>query len=343
MKKYKFAIIGATGMVGRTFLKVMSERNLPIEELYLFASKKSAGKSIEFCAKEYKVIELTPENIKGKEIDIALFSAGGSVSAEYAPKFTSLGAVVIDNSSYWRMDNGVPLIVPEVNPLAIKDYKIKHIIANPNCSTIQAMPILRPLNDKYGLKRVVFSTYQAVSGAGMGGISDLNNGINGIPPKKMQHQIAFNCIPHIDIYLENGYFKEEQKMIDETRKILGLNDLRVTATTVRVPVKNGHSESINIELMHDFNDIDEIREVLRTQSGLIVKDDPKNNLYPMPIDADGRDEIFVGRIRRDFSVDSGINLFCCADNIRKGAATNAVQIAELLINYFDMEEEHEHF
>ena len=325
MKKYNVAVVGATGMVGRKFLQVLEERNLPVENYYLFASAKSAGKKVAFMGKEHEIIELTPDSIKGKDIDIALFSAGAGTSKTFAPLFAELGAVAIDNSSQWRMDPDVPLVVPEVNP----DDIDKHhgIIANPNCSTIQAVVALKPLYDKYGIRRIVYSTYQAVSGAGLGGYEDLKNGINGEAPKKFPYPIFGNCIPHIDVFLENGYTKEEMKMVNETRKILGDDSLRITATTVRVPVYYGHSESINVELGSAY-DLDELKSVLAAGKGIIMADDPANLKYPMAIDCEDHDEVYVGRVRRDDSVENGLNLWVVADNIRKGAATNAVQIAE---------------
>lgn len=325
MKKYNVAVVGATGMVGRKFLQVLEERNLPVENYYLFASAKSAGKKVAFMGKEHEIIELTPDSIKGKGIDIALFSAGAGTSKTFAPLFAELGAVVIDNSSQWRMDPDVPLVVPEVNP---EDIDKHHgIIANPNCSTIQAVVALKPLYDKYGIRRIVYSTYQAVSGAGLGGFEDLKNGINGEAPKKFPYPIFGNCIPHIDVFLENGYTKEEMKMVNETRKIMGDDSLRITATTVRVPVYYGHSESINIELGSAY-DLDELKSVLAAGKGIIMADDPVNLKYPMAIDCEDHDEVYVGRVRRDDSVENGLNLWVVADNIRKGAATNAVQIAE---------------
>ena len=333
MKKYKIAVVGATGMVGRTFLKVLEERKLPIEEIYFFASSKSAGKTITFLGRDYIVEELT-ESSFDRGIDIALFSAGGGTSKTFAPIAAEKGCVVIDNSSAWRMDPEVPLVVPEVNPQDI--LWNKGIIANPNCSTIQAVVALKPLHDRYVLKRVVYSTYQAVSGAGLGGWNDLENGLKGEAPQKFVHPIAGNCLPHIDVFTESGYTKEEIKMVNETRKIMGLPNLRVTATTVRVPVFNGHSESINVEFEKPF-ELAELKEALRSFPGIIVQDDPANNVYPMPIAASDKDEVFVGRIRRDESVNSGVNLWVVADNIRKGAATNAVQIAQKLIEYRDKE------
>lgn len=328
MKKYNIAVVGATGMVGRKFLQVLEERKLPVENYYLFASARSAGKTLPFMGREYTVLELTETCFDGKDIDIALFSAGGSTSEKFAPIAARAGAVVIDNSSAWRMDPKVPLVVPEVNADDIEWNN--GIIANPNCSTIQAMVALKPLHDHYGIKRVVYSTYQAVSGAGMGGYADLANGAKGEPPKKFNHPIFGNCLPQIDVFCENGYTKEEMKMVNETHKILGDDSIRVTATTVRVPVFHGHSESINLEFEKAF-DLDELRAVLQNAPGIVVVDDPANALYPMAIDAEDKDEVFVGRIRRDESVESGVNLWVVADNIRKGAATNAVQIAEELI------------
>lgn len=334
MKQYNVAVVGATGMVGRKFLQVLEERKLPVANYYLFASKRSAGTTLPFMGKEYVVRELTETCFDGLDIDIALFSAGGGTSEQFSPVAARAGAVVIDNSSAWRMDPEVPLVVPEVNPDHIPMYKNKGIIANPNCSTIQAMVALKPLHDAYGLKRVVYSTYQAVSGAGQLGYSDLEEGLKGNPPKKFPHPIAGNCLPHIDTFLDTGYTKEEQKMINETRKILSLPELRVTATTVRVPVFHGHSESINVEFERPF-ELNELIEVLKSAPGLVVQDDPKNNVYPMPIHAADTDPVYVGRIRRDFSVESGINFWCVADNIRKGAATNAVQIAQELIRQWE--------
>ena len=329
MKKVNVAIVGATGMVGRTFLKVLEERNFPIDNLYLFSSARSAGSKVEFKGKEYTVEELN-ENSFDRDIQIALFSAGGSISEKYAPIAASKGVVVVDNSSAWRMDENVPLVVPEVNPEAVKEHK--GIIANPNCSTIQAMVPLKPLNDKYNIKRIVYSTYQAVSGSGVKGTKDLEDGIKGLENKFYPHPIAYNCLPHIDVFMDNGYTKEEMKMINETMKILNDYDLKITATTVRVPVVNGHSESINVEFEKDF-DIEELKALLANSQGLELVDDIENNVYPTAFELSGRDEVFVGRVRRDFSVDNGINMWVVADYIRKGAATNAVQIAELLLKY----------
>ena len=321
------AVVGATGLVGRMMLKVLEERNFPVGELHLFASARSAGATMEFKGKKYTVEELTAENIKKANVKYAIFSAGGDVSKQFAPIFASCGAVAIDNSSYWRMDKNVPLVVPEVNPEAA--FKHNGIIANPNCSTIQAVVALKPLHDAFKIKRIVYSTYQAVSGAGRQGYDDLQNGINGEPPKKVPHPIAFNVLPHIDVFTDDGYTKEELKMVNETRKILGDDAMRITATTARVPVYYGHSESINIEFYNPVTRAAAL-DVLRQAKGIVVCDDPANNVYPMPIDSEGHDEVFVGRVREDHSVDNGLNIWVVADNIRKGAASNAVQIAELL-------------
>ncbi|EOU1699118.1 aspartate-semialdehyde dehydrogenase [Clostridium perfringens] len=322
---YNVAIVGATGNVGRKFLEILEERNFPVKELYLFASKRSAGKTLKFKGEDVLVEELCEANIENKKIDFALFSAGGSVSLEFVPIFAKHGAVVIDNSSAWRMDKEVPLVVPEVNPEDVKWHK--GIIANPNCSTIQAMVALKPLYDKYGIKRIVYSTYQAVSGAGIQGILDLQEGTT----KKFPYPILGNVIPHIDVFLDNGYTKEEIKMIEETKKILHDDNLRITATTVRVPVLNAHSESINVELNSEF-ELENVIDLFNSSKGIIVHDDVENLKYPTPLELSGKDEVFVGRIRRDFSLDNGLNLWVVADNIRKGAALNAIQIAEILIN-----------
>lgn len=327
MKKYRIAVVGATGMVGRTFIKVLEERKLPIESIVFFASIRSAGSEIEFDSKLYKVEELN-EHSFDRGFDIALFSAGASISKQYSPIAASKDCVVVDNSSAWRMEPEIPLVVPEVNPEDIAQNK--GIIANPNCSTIQAVVALKPLHDKYVIKRIVYSTYQAVSGAGMAGCRDLEEGLKGNPPAKFPYPIVNNCLPQIDVFLPNGYTKEEMKMVNETRKILHEPELRITATTVRVPVLNCHSESINVEFEKQF-DMAELKEVLKNAPGIILADDIDKLQYPMAITAAGRDETFVGRIRRDDSVPSGVNLWVVADNIRKGAATNAVQIAEKLI------------
>ncbi len=324
MKRYNVAIIGATGLVGSTFLKVLNEREFPIKQLFLFASCKSSGKKINYNNQVYTVEELTKDSFKNRKIDIALFSAGGETSQTYAPIAKENGVIVIDNSSAWRMEEEVPLVVPEVNP---KDVFSHHgIIANPNCSTIQCVLPLKILHDNYGIKRIVYSTYQAVSGSGMAGLNDLKDN----KTDKYPYPIQGNCLPHIDAFDDNGYTKEEVKMIEETKKILHDANLKITATTVRVPVKYGHCVSINVELYKPF-DLKEIFLLFKDKEGIMLYDDVKNNVYPMPIIAEGKDEVYVGRIRRDFSLENGLNLFVVSDNIRKGAATNAVQIAEILI------------
>ena len=327
MHKYKLAIVGATGLVGRTALKVLEEKKLPISEYEFFASKKSAGSRVKFLGKDYVVKELD-EHSFDSGFDFAIFSAGGDVSKKFVPIAASKGCIVVDNSSAFRMDDNVPLVVPEVNP---EDIKNNHgIIANPNCSTIQAVVPLKPLDEKYKIKRIIYSTYQAVSGAGKNGIDDLKNTLNGLEPKKFPYSIANNCLPHIDVFLENGYSKEELKMINETRKILHRPDLKVTATTVRVPVFNSHSESINVEFENNF-DLNELKELLSNSPGIIVQDNPSANIYPLATNASGSDKVFVGRIRRDESIPFGINMWVVADNVRKGAASNAIQIVEKLM------------
>ena len=326
-KKYKLAIVGATGLVGRTALKILEEKNLPNFEYKLFCSKKSSGSVLKFFGKDYTTYELT-KNSFDEGFDFAIFSAGGDISKKFAPIATSKGCIVIDNSSAFRMDKNVPLVVPEVNSECIKLNK--GIIANPNCSTIQAVVALKPLDNKYKINRIVYSTYQAVSGAGKNGLEDLVNRSSGKDLKKFPHPIYNNCLPHIDIFLDDGYTKEEHKMINETRKILGRTDIKITATTVRVPVENCHGESINIEFEHDF-DLEEVRHILNNSKGVTLLDDPRNNIYPLATIANGKDAVYVGRIRRDFSNPNTLNLWCVADNIRKGAASNAIQIIEELI------------
>jgi len=328
MKKLNIAVVGATGMVGSMFLKVLSERKLPVDNYYLFASSKSAGKVINFMGKDHTVIELNRENIAKYPVDIALFSAGAGTSKEFAPVFVEHGATVIDNSSQWRMYEDIPLVVPECNSEDVEWNK--GIIANPNCSTIQAVVALKPLHDKYGIKRIVYSTYQAVSGAGVQGYNDLKDGINGEAPKKFIYPIFGNLIPHIDVFLPNGYTKEEMKMVNETKKILHIPNVKITATCVRVPVFHGHSESVNVEFEKPCT-LEGIKEALRETKGIILQDDIASNIYPMPKFAEDHDEVYVGRVRIDESVESGCNLWVVADNIRKGAATNAVQIAQVLI------------
>lgn len=327
MKKYKLALVGATGLVGRTAIKVLEEKNLPISEYVFFASKRSAGSIMELLGQDYVVRELN-EHSFDEGFDFAIFSAGGDVSKKFAPIAASKGCIVIDNSSTFRMDKNVPLVVPEVNSEDLKSNS--GIIANPNCSTIQAVVALKPLDVKYGIKRIVYSTYQAVSGAGQKGVQDLQDTLNGLEPKKFPHPIANNCLPHIDVFTDSGYTKEELKMINETRKILHKPDLRVTATCVRVPVMNSHSESINVEFENDF-DLEELKEVLQNSPGIILMDNPAENIYPLATRATGSDEVYIGRIRRDDSVPFGVNIWVVSDNARKGAASNAIQIMEKLM------------
>ena len=335
MKKNKLAIVGATGVVGKAALKVLEEKNLPNFEYHLFASKRSCGKKVKFMGKDYTINELKEDSFDNG-FDFAIFSAGSETSKKFAPIATSQGCTVIDNSSAFRMDENIPLVVPEVNSDEILNYK--GIIANPNCSTIQAVTCLKPLDDNFNIKRIVYSTYQAVSGAGSKGIHDLENGIENYINnnnltyylEKFPIPIFSNCLPHIDVFLPNGYTKEEEKMINETRKILGIPDLPITATTVRVPVFNSHCESINIEFKTEF-ELDKVFEILKKSPGIVVQDNPSSELYAIPTKVSGKDEVFVSRIRRDFSVKNGLNIWVVADNIRKGAASNAVQILEKMI------------
>jgi aspartate-semialdehyde dehydrogenase len=323
----KIAVVGATGLVGTVMLKVLEERNFPLTELIPVASEKSVGKEITFKGKKYAIVSM--DTAISMRPDIALFSAGGSTSLEHAPRFAEAGTTVIDNSSAWRMDPSKKLVVPEVNAheLSIDDK----IIANPNCSTIQMVVALKPLHDKYKIKRVVVSTYQSVTGTGVKAVEQMMNERKGIDgPMAYPYQIDLNVIPQIDVFVENGYTKEEMKMINETRKIMGDDNIRLTATTVRIPVMGGHSESVNIEFENDF-DVAEVRELLEKTEGIIVVDDIANLKYPMPKDAHEKDEVFVGRIRRDESMPNSLNMWIVADNLRKGAATNAVQIAEFLV------------
>jgi aspartate-semialdehyde dehydrogenase len=325
----KVAVVGATGLVGTVMLKVLAERNFPVTELIPVASEKSKGKEIDFKGKKYKVV--TVDEAIAMRPDVALFSAGGSTSTEQAPKFAAVGTTVIDNSSAWRMDPSKKLVVPEVNAnvLTAEDK----IIANPNCSTIQMVVALKPLHEEYKIKRVVVSTYQSVTGTGVKAVDQLMNERKGINdgPMAYAYPIDLNVIPQIDVFQDNGYTKEEMKMILETKKIMGDDSIAVTATTVRIPVMGGHSEALNIEFENDF-DLAKVRELLAATSGVIVVDDPANAKYPMPRDAHEKDEVFVGRIRRDESQEKTLNMWCVADNLRKGAATNAVQIAEYLLS-----------
>lgn len=334
MKEFNVAVVGATGAVGNEMVKILEERNFPVKNLKLLASERSIGKSLEFKGQEIPVDVLNEDSFK--DVDIALFSAGGSVSLKYAPIAAESGAVVIDNTSAFRMEVDVPLVVPEVNAHAIKDYKKRNIIANPNCSTIQMVVVLKPLHDYAKIKRIVVSTYQSVSGTGKKAIFELEEQVRALfMNKKIEkrvypHQIAFNCLPHIDVFLENGYTKEEMKMVNETKKIMEDDSIKVTATTVRVPVFYGHSESVNVEFERDISP-EKARSILRKAPGVKVVDNPSKNQYPLAIHAAGKDEVFVGRIRRDDTVDHGLNMWIVADNLRKGAALNAVQIAEILI------------
>ena len=321
---YKLAIVGATGLVGRTVLKILEEKTLPIYEYVFFSSKKSAGSIITFKNKDYVVRELKEDSFLKEYFDFAIFSAGAETSKKYAPIASKNGCTVIDNSSAFRMDKSVPLVVPEVNHEDIQLHK--GIIANPNCSTIQAVLPIKALDNKYNVKRIIYSTYQSVSGAGRLGIQDLENKSTN----KFPHPIYNNCLPHIDTFLENGYTKEEEKMINETRKILHKPDLKITATCVRVPILNCHCESINLEFEKEFN-IEDIYITLKDFENITVLDNTKENLYPIPTEISGKDNVYIGRIRRDFSTKNGLNLWVVADNVRKGAATNAIQILEKLI------------
>jgi aspartate-semialdehyde dehydrogenase len=332
-KRFNVVIAGATGVVGNQMITCLKERNFPVKSIRFLASSRSAGQTLEYKGDEVVVEELTESSFKGS--DIAIFSAGGGTSEKFAPFAAKDGCIVVDNSSAWRMDPDVPLVVPEVNPHAIAKYTNKGIIANPNCSTIQMVVPLYPLHKTYGIKRIVVSTYQAVSGTGKKAVDELDYQTRAIlnfkdfEKKVYPHTIAFNCLPHIDAFMENGYTKEEMKMVNETRKIMEDDTIGVTATTVRVPVFYGHSESINIETKSNISAI-EVKSILEETSGVKVVDDPQNNIYPLAIEAAGQDWIFVGRIRDDESISNGINMWIVADNIRKGAATNAVQIAEIL-------------
>ncbi len=324
----KVAVVGSTGLVGGEMLKVLTERNFPVTELIPVASERSAGKQISFKGKEYTVV--TPQKAIEMKPDVALFSAGGSTSLEWAPKFAEAGITVIDNSSAWRMDPTKKLVVPEINADALT--KEDKIIANPNCSTIQMVVALNPLHKKYKIKRVVVSTYQSVTGTGKKAVDQLmNERANGTSDEMAyKYKIDLNLIPHIDVFLENGYTKEEMKMVHETKKIMRDDTIQVSPTAVRVPVMGGHSESVNIEFENDF-DLADVRALLEQSEGIIVTDDVANFVYPMPMDAHGKDEVFVGRLRRDETQPKTLNMWIVADNLRKGAATNAVQIAEYLV------------
>lgn len=333
-EKYNVAVVGATGAVGEEMRKVLAERLFPVDRLRLLASERSAGQRLEFCGRQVPVETLDEDSFD--DVDIALFSAGSSVSDRYAPAAVDAGAVVIDNTSRFRMDDDVPLVVPEVNAREIAGHVRRGIIANPNCSTIQMVVALKPLYDAAGITRIVVSTYQSVSGAGRQAMEELGSQtaalFNGqeVECERFPHQIAFNCIPHIDSFLPNGYTGEEMKMIRETRKILGDPDIRITATAVRVPVFCSHSESINVETRTKLSAGD-VRAILREAPGVLLRDDPQDNGYPLATEVTGKDATFVGRVREDDSVDNGINLWVVGDNLRKGAALNAVQVAEILV------------
>lgn len=323
----KVAVVGATGLVGTKMLQVLAERNFPVTELVPVASERSVGKEVEFKGKKFKVVSMA-DAIEAKPA-IALFSAGGSTSLEWAPKFAAAGITVIDNSSAWRMDISKPLIVPELNADVLT--KNDKIIANPNCSTIQMVVALNLLHKKYGIKRIVVSTYQSVTGTGVKAVTQLMNERNGVAGERAyKYPIDLNAIPQIDVFLDNHYTKEEMKMVNETKKIMRDDTIRVTATTVRIPVVGGHSEAINVEFEKEY-DLNEVRSLLQSSPGVVVVDDPANQLYPMPMNAHERDEVFVGRLRRDESQPNTLNMWVVSDNLRKGAATNAVQIAEYLL------------
>ncbi len=329
---FRVAVVGATGAVGTTMVRVLEERHFPVRELKLLASARSVGKEIPFKGRSIAVEELTETSFQG--MDLALFSAGASVSRRFAPAAAESGCVVVDNSSAFRMDPEIPLVVPEVNPHALAGHR--GIIANPNCSTIQMVVALKPIQDAAGIRRIVVTTFQAVSGTGAKAVMELKRQVEALvkgetPPQEVYpHQIAFNCLPHIGSFLDSGYTEEEMKMVNETRKIFEDPSIQVCATTVRVPVYYGHSESVAVETRKPLS-VEEAVELLRKAPGVRVVDDPQANQYPMPIHAEGRDETFVGRIRKDISVEHGLVFWVVADNIRKGAATNAVQIAELLV------------
>ncbi|RVU54096.1 aspartate-semialdehyde dehydrogenase [Anaerosphaera multitolerans] len=328
MRKFNLAIFGATGLVGQKMRTILEERNLPIENIYFFASKNSAGKTINFQSKNYHIEELSEENLKNKKIDYALCALESPLAKEFLPMAAKYGITSIDNSSAFRMVDDIPLVVPEIN--ASETSKGKGIIASPNCSTIQSVMALYPIYKKYGIKRIIYTTYQAVTGSGIGGIEDLYRGIWAGENDFYPHQIAYNVLPHIDDFLDDGYTKEEMKMVDETKKILNDQSLRITATAARVPVLNSHMVAINVETEKPF-DIDEIFEDFRNEPGIVLYDDVKNNIYPMPTVTTGKDEVYVGRIRRDNSIENGINFLSVADNTRKGAALNTIQILEYLI------------
>ena len=324
---YRVAVVGASGLVGSTMLRVLEERNFPVHTLIPVASPASVGKTLNWKGQDWTIV--SPQTAIDRGADLALFSAGGSVSMEWAPRFTEAGIRVIDNSSAWRMDPSVPLVVPEVNAHALQGPSL--LVANPNCSTIQLVVALNLLHLEFGIKRIVVSTYQSVTGTGVKAVTQLMNERAGIEgPMAYPHRIDLNCLPHIDVFLENGSTKEEMKMTHETRKIMGDEGIDLCATTVRVPVMGGHSEAVNVEFQKDF-DLERVRELLQQSPGVLLQDDPSHSVYPMPLHCQDRDEVFVGRVRRDFTRDKCLNMWVVADNLRKGAATNAVQIAEALV------------
>ena len=328
MTIYRTAILGATGLVGQTMRSILEERNLPLE-LSMFASKNSAGKTFTFNGEEHVIEELTEDALREGKFDYVLSALDGDLAAKYCPVAAEAGAIVIDNSSHFRMTEGIPLVVPEINPEDISDKA--GIIANPNCSTIQSVVALKPVEDLFKMKRIVFTTFQAVSGSGVRGIADLENGVKGEAPEFYPYPIAFNCLPHIDDFLDDGYTKEEMKMVNESRKIFHRPDLAVTATAVRVPVKGAHAISVNVTCEKPI-DIDKLRGAYEAMDGVVLQDDVKNLVYPLQINAEGKDEVFVGRIRKDDSCENSLNLWVVADNIRKGAALNAIQILEKHLN-----------
>jgi aspartate-semialdehyde dehydrogenase len=336
-KTFNVAVAGATGAVGQTMIKVLEERNFPVGEIRFLASERSEGKELSFKAEKIRVRKLDHDSFDG--VDIAIFSAGGDRSLTFAPSAARAGAVVVDNSNAWRMDPEIPLVVPEVNPHAVSGYKAKGIIANPNCSTIQMVVALKPLYDYARIKRVVVSTYQAVSGSGQKAIVELEDQVKSwaegrtLESRVYPHQIAFNCLPHIDVFMDNGYTREEMKMVNETRKIMEDPEIQVSATAVRVPVFYSHSEAVNVEFEQKIS-ADKARELLSRAPGIKVIDDPFQNAYPLALDAEGQDLTLVGRIREDISQANGLDFWVVADNIRKGAATNAVQIAEVLVERY---------
>ncbi len=328
MTIYRTAILGATGLVGQTMRSILEEKNLPLD-LSMFASKNSAGKTFTFRGEEHVVEELTEEALQKGRFDYVLSALDGDLAARFCPVAAEAGSIVIDNSSHFRMDKDIPLVVPEINPEDIRDDA--GIIANPNCSTIQSVVALKPVEDLFKIKRIVYTTFQAVSGSGVRGIADLERGVEGKEPEFYPYPIAFNCLPHIDDFLEDGYTKEEMKMVNESRKILHRPDLAVTATAVRVPVKGAHAISINATCENPV-ELDKLRAAYEAMDGVILQDDVKNRIYPLQIYAEGKDEVFVGRIRKDDSFENSLNLWVVADNIRKGAALNAVQILEKHVN-----------